>query len=185
VGQSDLGEWTLQGAVSTNGIATQSWFLYGTSPTLSGAIQTTVATLTGLMTNTTYYFQLVAANAAGTVKGSILSFKRASGPAQPSLTLNPATGLTGTSATLTGTVNPNSLHTTYWMIYGTNSAGANGNFVPAGDGDAGSGTTPVPVGGTVTGLVPGMTYYYQLWASNNAPGDGESYSQILSFYRTD
>ena len=186
-GTSDLGEWTIFGSADPNGLDTHAWFVYSTSPILSGAIQTFQylvnyqgaysSTLTGLMTNTTYYFQAVASNAAGTVKGAILSFKTASGPAQPSLTLNPASNLTGTSATLTGTVNPNSLNTTYAMIYGTNSAGANGNFVTAGR--AGSGTTPVPVGGTVTGLVPGTTYYYQLSASNSAP-EG-SWSQILSF----
>ncbi len=177
VGTSVLGEWTIFGSVDPNGLATQSWFLYGTSPTLSGAIQTYSGTLTGLMTNTTYYFQIVASNAAGTVKGSIRSFTTASGPAQPSLTLNPASNLTGTSATLTGTVNPNSLHTTYGIFYATDSGLNNENF--AAYGNAGSGTAPVPVGGTVTGLVPGTTYYYQLQAWNSAPG--ESDSQILSF----
>ena len=185
-GTSDLGEWTLYGNADPNGLDTHAWFLYGTSPTLSGAIQTYSeavpyqrsegSTLTGLMTNTTYYFQLVASNAAGTVKGAILSFKTASGPAQPSLTLNPASNLTGTSATLTGTVNPNSLPTTYVITYGPDSSA--GPYFAA-SGSVGSGTTPVPVGGTVTGLVPGATYYYQLQASNSAPF--ESFSQILSF----
>ena len=78
---------TLNGQVTPNGSDTHAWFLYGTSNTLSGATQTVAqdlgsgnaavnvsATATSLSANTTYYFQVVAQNSAGTTQGSIQSF---------------------------------------------------------------------------------------------------------------
>jgi hypothetical protein len=77
---------TLNGAVIANNAATQYWFVWGTSKnaltnstTMTGAITGTTPTavtapLTGLKTKTTYYFQLVASNAAGTTNGTVLSF---------------------------------------------------------------------------------------------------------------
>jgi len=78
---------TLTGQVTPNGSDTHAWFLYGTSSNLSGAAQTVSQDLgsgsasvnisalaSSLSTNTTYYFQAVAQNSAGTTLGSIQSF---------------------------------------------------------------------------------------------------------------
>jgi hypothetical protein len=77
---------TLNGSVSANNATTQYWFAYGTSKTaltsktaktgaLTAAAPTAVtAPLTGLKTKTTYYFQIVASNAAGTTSGATQSF---------------------------------------------------------------------------------------------------------------
>jgi len=78
---------TLAGLVTPNGSDTHAWFLYGTSSTLSGATQTAsvdlgsgntgvniTANATNLSANTTYYFQAVAQNSAGTSQGTIQSF---------------------------------------------------------------------------------------------------------------
>lgn len=78
---------TLTGLVTPNGSDTHAWFLYGTSNTLSGATQTVsedlgsgsagvniTANATNLTANTTYYFQAVAQNSAGTTQGTIQSF---------------------------------------------------------------------------------------------------------------
>jgi len=77
---------TLNGTVTANNATTQYWFAYGTSSTsltstttktgaLRGTSATAVsATLTGLKTKTTYYFQVVASNAVGTTSGTVLSF---------------------------------------------------------------------------------------------------------------
>ncbi len=83
---------TLAGQATAEGSDTHSWFLYGTSSTLSGATQTasqdigagyTVVNFTGgatgLSPNTTYYFQAVAQNTYGTTQGTIQSFTTASG----------------------------------------------------------------------------------------------------------
>jgi hypothetical protein len=72
--------------VIANNATTQSWFAYGTSKTslssmtpktgaLTGSTVTPMsATISGLKTKTTYYFQVVASNAVGTTPGSVLSF---------------------------------------------------------------------------------------------------------------
>ena len=78
---------TLNGQVTPNGSDTHAWFLYGTSSNLSGASQSVsqdlgsgsaavniTTTATSLNANTTYYFQAVAQNSAGTTQGSIQSF---------------------------------------------------------------------------------------------------------------
>jgi trimeric autotransporter adhesin len=137
---------TLNGMVNPNYGDTHYWFLYGTSPTLSGASQTSsqdagsgdsnvlvTAPLTGLSASTTYYFQIVAQNSAGTANGSIVSFTT-SAPPPPSfaiagtavsvnpgattgnttaITVTPTGGFTGTvtlsaavTSSPTGAVNP-------------------------------------------------------------------------------
>jgi hypothetical protein len=77
---------TLNGTVIANNATTQYWFAWGTSKTslisnttkngpLTGTTSSAVAaTLTGLKTKTTYYFQAVASNAVGTTSGAVLSF---------------------------------------------------------------------------------------------------------------
>jgi hypothetical protein len=77
---------TLNGTVTANNASTQYWFSWGTSKTslignttktgpLTGTTSAAVtAKLTGLKTKTTYYFQAVASNAAGTTPGAVLSF---------------------------------------------------------------------------------------------------------------
>jgi len=77
---------TLNGTVVANNATTQYWFAWGTSKTsltnntpqtgaITGATSTAVtASLTGLKTKTTYYFQAVASNGVGTTNGTVLSF---------------------------------------------------------------------------------------------------------------
>ena len=84
---------TLNAQITPNGSDTHAWFLYGTSSTLSGAAQTpsqdlgsgsagvnTSSGISGLSANTTYYFQAVAQNSAGTSTGTIQSFVSATAP---------------------------------------------------------------------------------------------------------
>ncbi len=77
---------TLNGIVTANNAAAQYWFTYGTSRTaltsitaktggLTGSTATPVsATIAGLKTKTTYYFEVVASNAVGTTSGTVLNF---------------------------------------------------------------------------------------------------------------
>ena len=81
---------TLTGSVNPNGLATDAWFEWGTSPTLATFDTTSIqamgagtnplpvmATLSGLSPGTTYYHRVAASNSTGTVKGSIASFPTA------------------------------------------------------------------------------------------------------------
>jgi len=108
---------TLAGMINPNGTDTHYWFLYGTSNTLSGASQTPSvdlgstaasapvnASISGLSAGTTFYFQAVAQNSAGTTSGSIDSFTTTAPPyfsvAGASLTLLPGATI-GNSSTIT------------------------------------------------------------------------------------
>jgi hypothetical protein len=80
----------------------------------------------------------------------------------PSASTGTAREASGTTAVLTGTVNPNGQATTYAFQYGTTTQYAQETGVQS----AGSGSTPVAVAATVTGLQPGTTYHFRLLAAN-------------------
>jgi acetyl esterase/lipase len=82
----------------------------------------------------------------------------------PTALVQPATGVTASSATMNGSVNPNGGATTYYFRYGqTTSYGGYSatNTLSAG-------TSPVVVTGGLSGLLPGTPYHYQVMASNSA-----------------
>jgi hypothetical protein len=86
-------------------------------------------------------------------------------PSAPKVSTNAATGIQEERATLNGTVNPNATATHYYFQYGPTSA--YGSDIPAlPGGNAGSGTSEVPVSATVTGLEEGAIYHYRLVAEN-------------------
>jgi YVTN family beta-propeller protein len=95
---------TLTGTVNPNGLDAHSYFLFGTSSALSGAIQTPSqdlgsgnlssgvnANISGLREGTQYYFQLVSSNNSGTSKGAINTFTTSNG-SQAVLTINNSAG---------------------------------------------------------------------------------------------
>jgi len=94
------------------------------------------------------------------------------GPAvvMPDVTTGAATAITKTSALLQGTVNPNGLETTCRFEY-------NGQTVPCAS-NPGSGTEPVQVSVTLSGLGENKTYSYRLIVTNE---NGTSYGQERSF----
>ncbi|MGB3096071.1 MAG: Ig-like domain-containing protein [Candidatus Deferrimicrobiaceae bacterium] len=82
---------TLNGNVNPNGLATDAWFEWGTSPSLvtfnTSSTQAlgdgtntlpVMATLSGLSSEATYYYRVAASNATGPAIGSIASFTTAS-----------------------------------------------------------------------------------------------------------
>ena len=74
--------------------------------------------------------------------------------------------VTANSAQLQGGVYPNGADTTYWWEYGTTTAyGQQTPDTPAND--IGSGTVPVSVTDSLSGLSPGQTYHYRLVAQNS------------------
>ena len=166
---------TLNGTVNPGGLATKAYFQYGLTTSygsftatnsLAAATNVTLAVsnlISSLSPGTTYHYQLVGTNSAGTTLGSDGSFTTAI--AAPVVTTQPATSVTATNATLNGTVNPGNGATTAYFQYGLDT-----NY-----GDIG-GFTVLPAANailTMAGLVvsslagpAGAT-----WTQTGAPGD--------------
>src|SRR5438045_2445974 len=165
---------TVSGTVNPNGQATTWHVDYGrntsygsqTDPASagSGAASTNVsATISGLTPGTTYHYRFVAANTSGTTNGADGTFTTAGSPV-PAVATSSASNLSATSATLSGTVNPNGRATNWHFEYGTSTS--YGSSTPSQN--AGSGTTPVNVSAPVSGLRTGVVYHFRLVATNSA-----------------
>ena len=177
---------SLTGGVNPQGLATQAWFEWSTSPSLSNLQQTAPqnltagnrselpisASLANLTPGVTYYFRAAASNSIGTSHGQILSV-RTNGP--PLTTTLPAT-LNGATATLAGAVNPGGLSTSAWFEWSTSPFLTGAISTPSQN--IGSGSADVAVSDALTGLAPGITYYYRVAASNQF---GTNRGTILSF----
>jgi hypothetical protein len=129
--------------------------------------------ITGLLAGTTYHYALVATNSAGTTVGPDYTFTTTQGT--PPLAVTGGVGnVTSTTATISGSVDPEGLQTSYEFEVGPDAGYGGGEIF----GDAGSdaGTETVAVG--LDELVPGVTYHYRLVATNE---DGTSYGSDQSF----
>jgi len=84
----------------------------------------------------------------------------------PTVTPSQPSGVTATGATLNGTVNPNGTDTHYFFEYGLSTSYGQDSPTPPPGTDAGSGSSPVAVSATLSGLEPDKTYDYQLVASS-------------------
>jgi hypothetical protein len=101
----------------------------------------------------------VASNGSGQTVGADHAFKTAGHP-PPGVATGPATGVSSTTATLTGVVNPNGATTTYEFQFGLTTA--YGMQTTAATLTAGS--VPIPVAQTLTGLTPGTVFHYRIVA---------------------
>ena len=165
----------LNGFVSPNGCLTTYKVLFGTSspppkepPVKSGTLASETsgepieAFLVTLSPHTTYYFRITAMNGKGTTEGSIQSFKT-EGSAKP--IVKTTEGLAAeTTATLHGTVNPNGLETSYYFKWGITAEYGHTTATE----NAGSGKEAKSVSAGISGLSPGSTYHFQLYAKNSA-----------------
>lgn len=182
---SGLGESeaTLNGSVDPSEQETTYFFEYGPTsaygqktteePAGSGASPVSKsATVSGLAAATTYHYRLVAKNATGTSFGGDRSFSTL-GP--PSATTGPATGVGAAEATLTGSVSPHGLQTSFFFAYGTTTA--YGQETPKAS--AGGGAGAASVSASLTGLSPATTYHFKLVAENESgtvPGADETFT---------
>ena len=82
----------------------------------------------------------------------------------PTVTTSAASGVTATTATLNGTVNPEGAATTYQFQYGTSTG--YGSVTPASPASAGAGSSAVAESAGLSGLSAGTTYDYRLVATN-------------------
>ena len=119
--------------------------------------------LAGLSANTTYHYRLVAVNEFGTTFGEDETFTT-SGP--PRITREPATGIGHETATIKAKIDPDELATEYHFEYGETTT--YGIEVPVGGASIGSGSEPVAVSATLSGLKLGVTYHFRVVATNGA-----------------
>jgi hypothetical protein len=178
---------TVAAMVNANGASTEAWFDYGTtlgygSSTAhqnlgSGTSAVPVSfNLAGLTCNTLYHFRGVASNAAGPNWGTDAVFTTAPCPAlPPTVTTGSATSVGATTATVSGTVNPNGVSTEAWFEYGTTMS--YGLSTP--HQSIGMGTAGVPVAAVLAGLTCNTLYHFHLVASSSAgtsPGTDSSFT---------
>jgi hypothetical protein len=122
------------------------------------------ATVTGLTTETTYYFRLLGANANGQIGGATLSFET---PGAVNVATTAASAVADDTATLNGAVNPEGTELQECRFeYGVGTSLA--SSVPCAETPAqiGSGNAPVLVHADLTGLLAGTNYSFQLVGKN-------------------
>jgi subtilisin family serine protease len=166
---------TLKGTVNPNGaLVTNCHFEYGISMSYgssapcspspgSGTSAVPVsASIGGLTANTRYHFRLAATNAKGTNNGADLTLTTTAN--KPTVVTGGPSSVAQTEATLTGTVNPNGAEVSECHFnYGTSKTyGLHANCTPS----PGSGTSPVAVSVSISGLAPNTTYHFQVVATN-------------------
>ncbi len=166
---------TLNATVNPNGATvSRCEFEYGTTTSYgsvascsslpgSGSSPAAVsASLTGLSANTTYPFRISATNAGTTSKGSDGSFTTLPNP--PAVATGGASSLSETTVTLDASVNPNGGQLSRCSFeYGTTIAyGSSAPCTPS----PGSGSEPLAVSASVTGLAANTTYHFRISASN-------------------
>jgi len=164
---------TLNGTVNANNASTTITFDYGLNtsygttvagipPTITGnTVTQAYAAIAGLTPNTTYHYRIKGASANGTTNGNDLTFTTTGPP--PTVVTIAATSITGTSATLNGTVNANNVTSTVSFEYGLTIAyGTIVSGVPA----TVTGNTVTPVSAALTSLLPGNTYHFRVTSTN-------------------
>jgi hypothetical protein len=166
---------TVTGTVDPQGSATTYRFEYGTSTSYglqteeadagsgTGAVDAS-ANLSGLTTDTSYHYRLVATNAAGITRGSDHTLTTAAAPRAPGATTSSARSITAVAARLTASVDPNGRATTYHFEYGTSTSYASRTAETS----AGSGQSAKSVSANIAGLTPNTRYHYRVVATNDA-----------------
>jgi phosphodiesterase/alkaline phosphatase D-like protein len=166
---------TLNGTVNAKGDSTTVTFEYGLntgygstvtaaqSPVTGSSNTAVSAVLTGLTSNTTYHFRVVAQNSSGTTYGADKTFF--TDPSGPTATTQAASNIGNTSATLNGTVNANNNQTTVTFEFGPNT-GYGRTFTA--DQSPVTGSSDTAVSFNVTGLVPNTTYHFRVVAQNSS-----------------
>lgn len=174
------------GTITAHGLATAYVFEYGTSTAFgqiaplpagsagSGTAELAVSTtLSGLQPNTTYFYRLVATNAAGTTNGPVRLFTSGP-PTAPAVTTAAASNVTQGFATLSGTVNAKGQPTAFTFEYGTTTAFGHIATVD----NAGDFNGSQQFSSRLSGLTAGTTYLYRIVATNPT---GTSRGAVMSF----
>ena len=101
-------------------------------------------------------------------------------PTAPTVTSETASEQSGTQETLNAYINPNGATTQYWFAYGTSATALSSSTATT---QGLTGTTSQYVSGSLSGLTPNKTYYYQAVASNSTgTTKGTVQSFTLNYY---
>ncbi len=140
----------------------------------SGLVDATFgARIEDLEPGVTYHYRVVAVNENGEIAcGSFEAFTTAIESA-PAVATGAYSAVTQTTATVSGTVDPEGYPTTYTLEIGTSAA-----YGTQITGSAGSGSEPVAIAIPLQGLVAGVTYHYRFVAVN---ANGTSYGADQAF----
>ena len=164
---------TLNGSVNPRGATTTVNFQYGltTSYGSTTAMQTLTGTTTraiaanisGLTTNTTYHFRIVAHNVHGTSLGADRTFRTLTPTGPPVVSTSPATLIASFSAALNGSLDPHGLTTTVHFQYGTTTS-----YGLTTAPQSRSGNTYLNVTANISSLTANTTYHFRIVASNSS-----------------
>lgn len=163
---------TVTGTVDPGGQSTTWYVEYGTgtsygskTPSVDAGSGSTAldvsADLDGLKAGTTYHYRVVAVNGAGTSRGDDAVFTTL---VPPDATTGTASGITATSATLNGTVDPNGRDTSFYFEFGTTTSYGTKTSTHG----AGSATSPQAESAGIGGLQAGRTYHFRIVATSDA-----------------
>ncbi len=126
------------------------------------SLRNVAANLTGLLPATLYDVRLVVTRTTNndtSLTSATAQFTTLG--AEPTITTNAASVVTGTTATLNGTVNPNSIATTYFFDYGTTVAYELGSTAAQGPN---AGAVPVAYNQAIGPLTAGQLYHFRAHA---------------------
>jgi hypothetical protein len=161
----------LNGSVNPHGLTTSVYFQYGTTNSygLTTAPHSHIgntslnlsANISGLTASTTYHFRIVTSNSAGTRYGSDTTFTTLPPTGFPIVTTRPATNVSGSSATLTGLLDPHGLTTTVYFQYGTTTSYGRTTAV-----QSHTGNTFRNIAANAGGLASNTTYHFRIVATN-------------------
>lgn len=180
---------TLNGSVNANNSETAVSFQYGTTTSYGSTIAATPGAVTGntstsisaslssLTPGTTYHYRVRALSEAGEIFGADQEFTTLKLPSAATLS---ATTVTGSTATLNGTVNANNSATTVTFEYGLTTA--YGTEAAALQSPV-TGTTSTAVSADLTGLTPGQEYHYRVKAvsaAGTAYGDDKTLTTSMT-----
>jgi phosphodiesterase/alkaline phosphatase D-like protein len=160
----------LNGTVNPNGSTTGYVFDYGLT-TGYGLASTShsaghgtkpvavKSTISGLLPGTTYHYRITALNRSGAGSGTDRRFTTTGHPPAAAVT-GPPSQVGKTTATPTGTINPEGQTTTWVVQYGLTSAYGFETFAQT----LAAVATPVTVSTQLQGLAPGTLFHYQIVA---------------------
>jgi Zn-dependent metalloprotease len=168
----------IKGSLLPRGDTATYHFEYGTTPAFGSSssiykyTNTVEGIVTGLQSETKYYFRLVATNENGS---SYASTEFTTISLAPLVKIKQTVDVTETTASLYGQINPNSLPTSFYFEYGLTPAF--GLVTPSYQ--LPDTTEFLNVSTEIVSLQPRQTYYYRLIATN---GFASSASESASFF---